>query len=289
MPVRTSAVGETLVHECEVPTRWALAYAAVTGFTQDQCFDDTRAGGVVLPPTFCVAPEWAIGGGDARTAALGLSWDERRRGVHVLQDSLFHAPIRAGMRLRCEGTVVQIRATSAGSYVLTRYDTREIETGDLLATSFSGGMIRGIAPDGPDRGDTPAELLPEPRPAPADGARATALALDKGLPHVYSECAQIWNPIHSERRVALAAGLPDVIIHGTITWTLTGREAVRLHAGGDVTKLKRLSGRFRAPVPAGVGIVVRDAARDDEAGLVDLEVATAGGAVALSHGLAVFA
>ena len=35
------------------------------------------------------------------------------------------------------------------------------------------------------------------------------------LGHVYTECARIWNPIHTDLAVARAAGLPGPILHGT--------------------------------------------------------------------------
>jgi acyl dehydratase len=34
---------------------------------------------------------------------------------------------------------------------------------------------------------------------------------------VYTECARIFNPIHTDAAYARAAGLPDIILHGTAT------------------------------------------------------------------------
>ncbi|GJF05784.1 MaoC/PaaZ C-terminal domain-containing protein [Pseudonocardia sp. D17] len=36
-------------------------------------------------------------------------------------------------------------------------------------------------------------------------------------PTVYTECSTIWNPIHTDIRVAHASGLPDIVVHGTET------------------------------------------------------------------------
>ena len=79
------------------------------------------------------------------------------------------------------------------------------------------------------------------------------------MPHVYTECARIWNPIHTERDVALRAGLPDIILHGTATWALAGREVLRAYGDGDPARLKRLHGRFTAMVIPGTSIVVEHA------------------------------
>ena len=100
-----------------------------------------------------------------------------------------------------------------------------------------------------------APALPEIDAAGADEVASIAIQLE--MPHVYSECARIWNPIHTERAVARAAGLPDVILHGTATWALAAREIVARYAGGDPTRLRRLFGRFRAMVFPGTSIALR--------------------------------
>ena len=71
------------------------------------------------------------------------------------------------------------------------------------------------------------------------------------MPHVYTECADIWNPIHTERAVALAAGLPDIILHGTATLALAARELLNREAGGNPTRLARIACRFGAMVIPG--------------------------------------
>ena len=80
------------------------------------------------------------------------------------------------------------------------------------------------------------------------------------MPHVYTECADIWNPIHTERKVALAAGLPDIILHGTATWALAVREIVSKQLGSDPARLARFSGRCTGMVIPGNDIIVRHAA-----------------------------
>jgi acyl dehydratase len=107
------------------------------------------------------------------------------------------------------------------------------------------------------------------------------------MPHVYSECADIWNPIHTERAEALAAGLPDIILHGTATWALAGLTILRRRAGGDVGRLKRISGRFTGMVIPGEEITVRLAPAAD--GVVKFAVLNAAGAPAISQGVAYIA
>jgi hypothetical protein len=117
--------------------------------------------------------------------------------------------------------------------------------------------------------------------------------LPRTFPHVYTECASIWNPIHTEVRVARAAGLPDILVHGTATWALAVREVARVHAPGEPGRLRRLAARFRAMVPAGTPIDVRIGAPRalpaDGGAAIPFRVLDASGAIAVDRGWAVVA
>ena len=282
MPVRSSALGRRAEVIADVDTRWVLAFAAGLGFDRALCLDDAQPGGPVVPPPFCVGLEWMLSGDASRASTLGITPEERIRGVHAFQDSLFHRPFRAGTRVRVTSEIRYMRRTRAGTLLATLLTSRDVDTDDLLCESWSGSIMRDVDCDADEVG-TPPPYLTDPPPAPpADAARSTVVT-DYGLPHTYTECARIWNPIHSERAVALRAGLPDIILHGTATWGLAGREVLRAHAGCDVRRLRRLAGRFRAPVMAGGTLVVRHAAMAD--GSIAFEVETDGGAVAMNGGL----
>lgn len=282
MPVRSSALGRRSEVVADVDTRWVLAYAAVLGFDRARCLDDAQPGGPAVPPSFCVAVEWMLSGDPGRASALGLTPEERIRGVHAFQDSVFHRPFRAGTRVRVASEIRYIRRTRAGTLLATLLTSHDADSGELLCESWSGSMMRDVPCDADEVGVPPPYLTAPPEGPPEDAARVSA-PTDYGLPHTYTECARIWNPIHTEREVALRAGLPDIILHGTATWAIAGREVLRAHAGGDVRRLQRLAGRFRAPVLAGDTLVVRHAVRA-EGGIV-YEVLNGAGAVAMNGGL----
>jgi acyl dehydratase len=105
------------------------------------------------------------------------------------------------------------------------------------------------------------------------------------MAHVYSECAQIWNPIHTEKRVAIAAGLPDIILHGTATWAIAGREIVGRYLAGDWGQLSRLHGRFTGMVMLGSALEVR-MYLDHPAGCVFFSVWNDAGERVISQGVA---
>ena len=281
MPIRIDAVGQTRSTETEITARDALAYAAVLGFDSEACLDDARPGGLVVVPMLCTRLEWILVGDDQRATSLGLTLQERRRGVHAFQDSQFYHPLRVGMKVRSTSRNEYMRETSAGTLVLTSFEHREVQTGDLLIKSWSGTMLRGIGLGQPSAGISPSDFI-EAGPAAA-AAESREVFLPWTLPHVYSECADIWNPIHTERAVALAAGLPDIIVHGTITWAISAREALKV-AGKEPLALRRLSARFRNVVLPGTPITVKLGAFDAD-GNVSFSTLNAEGEPALANGL----
>jgi acyl dehydratase len=220
-------------------TRRVLAFRSVLAPDDAGGLDDA-AGPLEALPMQVVAPEWVLALMARDLPGQELSSEEQRRGVHVSQDSRFLGPIRAGDALRVSGEIVGVRASRAGAVVTTRYETRVGET--LAAVSTCVSILRGVAVTGPEQPE-PGE---PPWPAFVAAGPPRSILTSRGFPHQYSECAEIWNPIHTERAVALAAGLDDILIHGTALWALAG-----LALTPEGGRLSRLAARFRAPAWAG--------------------------------------
>lgn len=288
MAISTSAVGLALgQRERELSTRSMLAYAAGLGELSPQVFDDLDPG-FMAHPALCVALEWPLLSHPAAQAALVPDAHERQRAVHLIQDSQFHRPMRSGDRLRTTGRVTGIWRGSAGVRLASSLHTCT-DDGTPVVTSHTVALYRGVAAIGEDH---PPPQRPEPPMKDADWSQEHSVELptDRALPHRYTECSGIWNPIHTERRVALAAGLPDVVLHGTATWALAGSAIVRQLAGGDAARLKRLRGRFGALVFPGSTLQLRWRARDcGHATEVQFTVLTTDGQPAIADGLALLA
>ena len=103
-----------------------------------------------------------------------------------------------------------------------------------------------------------------------------------GLAHVYTECARIWNPIHTDVAVARAAGLPDIILHGTATLALAVSRVLH-HATADPRAVRRVSGRFTGMVPLPSRLTLRVAHAPDSHAVL-FSVAGEDGAPVLSGG-----
>jgi acyl dehydratase len=96
----------------------------------------------------------------------------------------------------------------------------------------------------------------------ADVRWSDVLELPHGAAHVYTECARIWNPIHTDVAVARAAGLPATILHGTATLAFAASRVVARELRGDVTRVRRITARLTGFVRVPSAITVRGRGRD---------------------------
>jgi acyl dehydratase len=286
MAIRSAAIGlstEPLLHE--VTTRRLLAYAAGIGDTNARLFDDAATHGIVAHPAFCTALEWPAALMLRQHPAFQVPRAEAIRAVHAEQDSTFHRPIRPGDRLCTTARLIQIRRIPPGALVVTRYETRDAATKTPVITSFMSTIYRGVPLDGPETQCDAVPVLPLP-PEPTSLPLQVAIPVSRQAPHVYTECAQIWNPIHSERQVALEAGLPDIILHGTATWAMASSQIIARCAAGDPTRLRRFAGRFAAMVIPGTTMTLQYGVVPGTELTVPYTVYNAAGAPAISRGLA---
>ena len=292
MPIDSALVGtSTSVHRHEVDARWTMAYSASLGDTGPHYLDTT--GEVVAHPLFPVAPEWAVHlEGRDMLAANGLTRDERLRSVHATHDCHVHRLVHPGDRLDTRATTVLAEERRPGAYVVTRLDTTDAD-GEPVCTTYQASVYRGVAVTGGDRVHQPPP--PPPAAASANGEAPPLAELPVPVPanlaHVYSECARIWNPIHTDVEVARQMGLPDIILHGSATLALAVSRLVDHAAGGDPNRVRRLGGMFRGMVLMPSEIRVRVLA-DETAGegrVLAWDVLNAEGRPAISKGFLVVA
>lgn len=268
--------------ETALTPRRLMSFAAAVGATDDVYMDDLRPGGILGLPPFVVVPEWEIMNGRAYREALAVDDAGMWACLHVQQDSTFLAPVRPGMRISTTGEIGCVRRTRLGTYVATRLSTCCAQTGTPVAESWFCGIFLDRFPNAPDRAvATPPDLLKGPFTA---AASQPLLMVDRALPHLYTEAAAIWNPIHTERSRAREAGLPDRLLHGTCTWAAAGCALIDLLAAGDPTRLRRLGGRFAAPAYVGSELFI--AVEPAAAGLWRFQVTDGNGAVVLADGSA---
>lgn len=258
MPLNTRMLGEqTPPVRHEVDARWLMAYAAGIDDLNPR-YMDTTAGVVIGHPLFPVCLEWpaildsrALPGSENQTAA------ERARGVHAAHDLHIYQPILADETYETTATVIGLKPIKPGAAQTLRLDTRN-SAGQLVCQTWQLSINRDVPVEGQLVPDAQVPALPQA----SDGGPIShryAIAIKAGAANIYTECAHIWNPIHSDKAFALAAGLPDIILHGTATLALAVSRMVDELLGGDPTRVTRIGGRFTGMVlmPAVLSLEMR--------------------------------
>ncbi len=283
MPISSEIVGrvgEPCVHS--IDSRWTMAYAACLGDLTPAYLDTRARSDVLAHPLFPVCFEWPLFL-DPNGVPTGLPAAERVRGVHFTHDLTLHRPIRAGMELTTRATLAKVEARRSGAYQLVRLDTIAAD-GDPVSTTWYGVLLRGVDVAGDDRAldDTGPELEPAPS---ANDTKDHLIPIAANAALVYTECARIWNPVHTDVAVAEAAGLPGPILHGTASLALAVSRVVNECFDGDAERVVRIAARFGAMVPMPSTLALRIGPVQDNA--VRFEALTPEGGRAIRDGLLV--
>jgi acyl dehydratase len=192
---------ETGPDEQRIDARWLMAYSAGLGERE-------------FPhPLFPVCYEWPATRQLRERAGL-VPIDARL--VHAQHDLTIHRAPREE-KLFITGKVVAALQRKPGTLVVYRFITRN-EKKELVSTTDFSALYRDVMLEGGDRTLAPTEDPPrhEQKLDPVG-----EIAVGVTAAHVYTECARIWNPIHTDVAYARAAGLPDIILHGTATLALS--------------------------------------------------------------------
>lgn len=260
-----------------VSDRWLVAYAASVGDTRPELFDVEWPGGIVAHPVFPACLEWPLVADGA--PGLELTAATLRRGLHVAQSSVLHAPIGPGSTMTTEAELVVAEQRTNAAHIATEFTTVD-ERGARIAVTRTHMLYPGV------RLHRHYENTLEPQEP--RHIRHVTLApvgffeVNRTNAVIYTECAQIWNPIHTDPRVAKAAGLPGPVLHGTETLARALTEITSAY-GWPATAVSSYSCRFTAPVFAGHKLLVW--ASEPHQGEVAFEVVTEQGTTVLSNGL----
>ncbi|MBM4434909.1 MAG: hypothetical protein FJ028_07390 [Chloroflexi bacterium] len=261
----------------EIDARWLMAYAAGLGETDPRYYDTVTSAGPLPHPLFPVCYEWpplvAL-----REHVVG---DELAPySVHATHDLVMTRLPRAGDALTTTAQVVAIERRRSGTLLVARLRTVDAE-GRVVTTTDYGSVYRGVDAEAVGR---VAEPLASAVPVPVgDVTWEAPVDLTPGVAHVYTECARIWNPIHTDAAVARAAGLPAIILHGTATLALAVSQVVTRELGGDALRVRRIRARFTGFVRVPSTLTVRGRGR--RAGAIAFDAVAADGSPVLGEGV----
>ena len=251
--------------------RWVMAYSAGIGETDARCYD--TAGELPVHPVFPVCYEWEP---LQPVRNLPELREVHSRLVHAEHQIALHRPLRAGETVRTTAQIVAALARSPGAFVVFRCDTTDAKE-EPVVTSHYGYLYRGVALEGRD---AQVAELPQAQAASGNLAPLNEIAIPANAAHVYTECARIFNPIHTDIAYARAAGLPGIILHGTATLALSVSQALRSH-DIDWRRVRALSCRFSGMVRMPSTLRLH-AARDG--GAIAFETANDRGDTVISRG-----
>jgi acyl dehydratase len=221
---------EARAESVRIEKRWIMAYNAALGEVS-----------AAPHPLFPVCYEW-----DATRAlreATGLQVLNAQL-VHAQHDLVIHRPPRAGEMLTTVARVVAAGQRKPGAFVTIRLTARDAK-GEPVTTSDYGMLYRAVSLEGASRS---LEDLSDPPRHSKELKSIGDVPVAATAAHVYTECARIWNPIHTDPEYARAAGLPGIILHGTATLALSVSRVISFFRRNSVTRVRcRFAGMLLMP------------------------------------------
>jgi len=261
-----------------IDPRWLMAYAAALGETDPRYYDTSAPSGPLAHPLFAVCYEWAVA---LTVRSKTIKPELMPLGVHTTHHLVIHRRPQAGDRLLTRGQLLTVRPSRSGTLVVIRYSTVD-RNGRPVTTTDYGSVFRGVTTDG--RASVAVQPLERLEPPAGDEIRwSAAVPVATQAAHVYSECARIWNPIHTDIAAARAAGLPGLILHGTATLALAVSQLVRHDLAGDATRVTALAARLTGMVSMPSTFTVRGRGRAGD--LIAFDAVTERGEPVLSDGV----
>lgn len=253
MPLRESAFG----HQLEPITttfdaRWAMAFAA--GIPDDRAELYATDGALVVHPLFPVAPEWELLVSN-RSLPDGMTVAEAKRGIHVGHDLTLLRPVPVGESVTIHASITVVGRRRAGATQETTFLAVDAAGEVVWETRFSS-LYLGVDFEGSSAGERSAVSARVDSVGAASAIASRTSQVRMVDAHIYSECARIWNPIHTDVVAARAAGLAAPILHGTATLARAVSAVVDM-AGLALADVRRIACRFGAMVPLGSSIEIR--------------------------------
>lgn len=235
--------GFTIAKSYKLDARKIMAYAASINDTNEAYFDDTRADGLSVHPAISFALQWNT----RFRPDLPPNTRAAPFGVHAETDLRIHKPFQQDQIVTVQGQLISRRKIPPGVFSVDRFRMTN-SRGELLAELDYNGITRGATLNGPDASLEPSPVVPVLTKAPEEPLWTEHIAIPRHAGQQYTECSDIYNPIHTERSVAVAAGLPDIILHGSATKAHALSAIVNRCFAGDPRRVTRLCGQLRAMV-----------------------------------------
>jgi hypothetical protein len=244
--------GFTIAKSYTLNAKKVMAYAASINDTNEAYFDDTRTAGLSVHPAISFALQWNT----RFRPDLPANPRAAPFGVHAETDLRIFKPFEQDQTVTVQGQLIARKKIPPGVLSVDRFRMTD-SRGELIAELDYNGITRGATLNGLDREVESSPLAPSMSGLPVEPIWAESIYIPRHAGQQYTECADIYNPIHTERSIALAAGLPDIILHGSATKAHALTTVVNRCFDGDPRRITRLCGQLRAMVLMDTSIQVR--------------------------------
>lgn len=255
MPLNTALVGKTYESKTFPVTAEAIErYARATNDLNERYLAGDES---VASPIFPIVPAFQFlmeAGMDPELQA------DLIRLVHGEEEHVLHRPIRPGDTLTVHPVIESIEQKETGETFTVKIDVtnqNDEQVAEVRATSFirgSGGGAKKSAVTGPAQAEHTIVFQ-------------DSVKVDEDQTYRYAEASGDGNPIHQDESFAKMAGLPGIILHGMCTMAMATKGAVDGLAGGDPTRIKRVSVRFSKPVLPGQELTTKFWEESSEGGV----------------------
>ncbi|MFW9905495.1 MAG: MaoC/PaaZ C-terminal domain-containing protein [Candidatus Thorarchaeota archaeon] len=160
------------------------------------------------------------------------------RMVHGEQEILYHRPLRPWDKIKTKVELDSIDVKEAGDILWAKI--RGYSQEELVFEMRAGMFFR--KPKKRVRSKKKEEIIEEEILI----SKKMKVTSDQSVR--YAAASGDTNPIHIDRDIAIAVGLPDIILHGICTLAFATQAIVDEMADGDPTKVKSIKTRFSKPV-----------------------------------------
>lgn len=243
---------KTIATTTLLDARAAMAYAASINDQNPAYFDDTRSEGLNIHPAIAFTLQWK----SRFRPDIPINMRAAPFGVHAFTDLKLFQPFKQGQAITTQGQLIARRKIAPGVYSVDRYKMTD-SSGNLIAQLDYNGITRGATLDGEDYSIEEEISLPKLEKPSESPVWTKEIDIPLHAGQQYTECASIYNPIHTEKSVAIAAGLPDIILHGSATKALALTAVIDRCFDGDSKRITRLCGQLRAMVLMNTQIQIR--------------------------------
>ncbi len=197
-------------------------------------------------PTFAVVLSSPLPMFDGKPAltlweAVGdISWKDV---VHGEQELELFAPLGVAGEVISTTEVTSIWDKGSGAVVVLETTSVDAGSGEPAFRARTSVFVRGAGGWGGDRGPSSGPSLIPPR----SPDRVLEMPTSENQALIYRLSGDR-NPLHCDPALARLAGFPRPILHGLCTFGFSARALIGGYCANDASLVKRITGRFSAPV-----------------------------------------